>query len=51
MLICVASIQGRIPGTLKWKPVNDVPEAEEDVPGALIVRLRDNLNFGDYILV
>ena len=41
--------QGRIPGTGKWKPVNENPEAEEDVPGALIVRLRDNLDFGSSI--
>ena len=41
--------QGRIPGTSKWKPVNENPEAEEDVPGALIVRLRDNLDFGSSV--
>ncbi|KAI5122315.1 hypothetical protein M0805_002482 [Coniferiporia weirii] len=41
------TILGRIPGTTRWKPVNDSPEAEEDVPGALIVRLRDNLNFAN----
>lgn len=44
----IRNIKGRIPGTSRWKPVNEVPEAEEDVPGALIVRLRDNLNFGVY---
>ena len=44
----IGKIKGRIPGTSRWKPVNEVPEAEEDVPGALIVRLRDNLNFGVY---
>lgn len=40
-------IQGRIPGTDRWKPINENPEAEEDVPGALIVRIRENLDFGD----
>lgn len=38
--------QGRIPGTTRWKPITDNPEAMEDVPGALIVRLRENLHFG-----
>ncbi|THG99691.1 hypothetical protein EW145_g7217 [Phellinidium pouzarii] len=39
------TILGRIPGTTRWKPVTDTPEAKEDVQGTLIVRLRDNLNF------
>ncbi|PAV23137.1 sulfate anion transporter [Pyrrhoderma noxium] len=33
---------GRLPGTYRWKPVNDHPEAEENVLGAMIVRLSDN---------
>lgn len=41
-------IQGRIPGTDIWKPLNENPEAAEDVPGALIVRLKENLDFGAY---
>ncbi|EJD08166.1 sulfate anion transporter [Fomitiporia mediterranea MF3/22] len=41
------TILGRIPGTTRWKPVNEYPEAEEDVPGALIIRLRDNLDFAN----
>lgn len=38
--------QGRVPGTDKWKPINEEPTAEEDVPGVLIVRIRENLDFG-----
>ncbi|KAH8115181.1 sulfate anion transporter [Phellopilus nigrolimitatus] len=41
------TILGRLPGTTRWKPVNDNPEAEEDVPGAMIVRLRDDLDFAN----
>jgi hypothetical protein len=35
-----------VPGTDKWIPLDEDPEAMEDVPGALIVRLRENLDFG-----
>lgn len=38
--------QGRIPGTDRWKPINESAEAQEDIPGTLIVRIRDNLDFG-----
>ena len=38
--------QGRIPGTDRWKPINENPEAEENIPGVLIVRIRENLDFG-----
>lgn len=38
--------QGRIPGTDKWKPINENDEAQEEVPGALIIRIRENLDFG-----
>ena len=38
--------QGRIPGTDRWKPIDDNPEAEEDASGVLIVRIRENLDFG-----
>jgi MFS superfamily sulfate permease-like transporter len=41
------TILGRIPGTDKWKPINENPEAEESVPGVLIVRLRENLDFAN----
>lgn len=40
-------IQGRIPGTDRWKPVNEDPEAQEAVPGALVVRIRENLDFAN----
>jgi len=41
------TILGRIPGTDRWKPISENPEAEEDIPGALIVRLRENLDFAN----
>ncbi|CAK5275870.1 unnamed protein product [Mycena citricolor] len=41
------TILGRIPGTDRWKPISDNPEAEEDVPGVLIVRIRENLDFAN----
>ncbi|KAL1662674.1 sulfate transporter family-domain-containing protein [Schizophyllum commune] len=42
------TILGRVPGTDRWKPINETPEAEEDVPGVLIVRIREsNLNFAN----
>lgn len=40
------TILGRIPGTDRWKPIKENPEAEESVAGALIVRIRENLDFG-----
>ena len=36
--------QGRIPGTDRWKPINEELGSEED--GVLIVRIKDNLDFG-----
>jgi hypothetical protein len=39
-------MQGRIPGTDRWKPINEIPEAEENISGVLIVRIRENLDFG-----
>ncbi|OBZ69840.1 hypothetical protein A0H81_10083 [Grifola frondosa] len=41
------TILGRIPGTDRWKPIDENPEAEEDVAGALIVRIRENLDFAN----
>ncbi len=38
--------QGRIPGTDRWKPIDENPDAEEDTSGVLIVRIRENLDFG-----
>ena len=31
---------------MRWKPIDENPEAEEDAPGVLIVRIRENLDFG-----
>ncbi|KAF9523825.1 sulfate anion transporter [Crepidotus variabilis] len=41
------TILGRIPGTDRWKPLKENPEAEESVIGALIVRIRENLDFAN----
>ena len=46
-LTCLA--QGRIPGTDRWKPIDEDPEAVEDASGVLIVRIRENLDFGAYL--
>ena len=35
-----------MPGTDRWKPILENPEAEESVPGVLIVRIRESLDFG-----
>jgi len=40
-------ILGRLPGTDQWKPVDENPEAEEDVQGVLIIRIRQNLDFAN----
>ena len=40
-------VQGRIPGTDKWRPISEDPEATEDfASGTLIIRIRENLDFG-----
>ncbi|PIL32730.1 transporter [Ganoderma sinense ZZ0214-1] len=41
------TILGRIPGTDRWKSIDENPEAEEDAPGVLIVRIRENLDFAN----
>ncbi|KAH8103503.1 sulfate anion transporter [Cristinia sonorae] len=44
------AILGRIPGTDRWKSIaedEDSEEAAEDVPGVLIIRLRENLDFAN----
>jgi len=41
------TILGRIPGTNRWKPIQENPEAEESVAGALIVQIRENLDFAN----
>ncbi|KAI9568884.1 sulfate transporter family-domain-containing protein [Boletus coccyginus] len=40
------TVLGRVPGTNQWRPVTDVPEAE-DIPGTLIVRIRESLDFAN----
>lgn len=45
------TILGRIPGTDIWRPIDEDGEggsgtAREDVEGVLIVRIKDNLDFG-----
>jgi len=40
--------QGRIPDTDTWRPINEDPAAQEDdLPGVLIVRIRENLDFAN----
>ncbi|KAG2090747.1 sulfate transporter family-domain-containing protein [Suillus discolor] len=39
-------ILGRIPGTDQWGPITDNPGAE-DVPGILIIRIRESLDFAN----
>jgi len=36
-----------MPGTDKWKPINENPEAVEPLSGVLIVRIRESLDFGE----
>ena len=43
--------KGRIPGTDRWKPLKENPEAEESVAGILIVRIRENLDFGKFLII
>ena len=45
--IDLTDLKGRIPGTDRWKPIDENPEAEEDASGVLIVRIRENLDFGE----
>ncbi|QRV98356.1 sulfate anion transporter [Ceratobasidium sp. AG-Ba] len=40
-------ILGRIPGTDRWKPIDEDPDAVEEVPGLLIVRVRESLDFAN----
>ena len=48
-LMLTHSAQGRKPGTDKWIPIGE-DEDEEEVPGVLIVRLRENLDFGKFFV-
>ncbi|CUA67011.1 Putative sulfate transporter YPR003C [Saccharomyces cerevisiae S288c] [Rhizoctonia solani] len=40
-------ILGRVPGTDRWTPIDEDPDAIEDVPGLLIVRVRESLDFAN----
>jgi MFS superfamily sulfate permease-like transporter len=44
----IVNLQGRIPGTDRWKPISEDPEAKEDTSGIVIIRIRENLDFGPY---
>ena len=41
------TILGHIPCTETWKPLSEHPDATEDLPGVLIVRLRESLDFAN----
>ncbi|EKM53615.1 uncharacterized protein PHACADRAFT_176024 [Phanerochaete carnosa HHB-10118-sp] len=41
------TVLGRVPGTDVWKPIGEESTAEEDVPGVLIIRIRENLDFAN----
>lgn len=34
-----------------WVPLDEHPGAQEDVPGVLVVRIRDSLNFGPSLAI
>lgn len=40
-------LQGRMPNSDRFKPINENPEAIEPLPGVLIVRVRESLDFGE----
>ena len=40
-------IMGRLPGTDEWELLTEESELEEEVPGVLIVRIRESLTFGE----
>jgi len=42
-------ILGRVPGTDVWEPVDDTetPQIEDEIPGVLIVRIRETLTFAN----
>ncbi|KAH7098285.1 sulfate permease [Auriculariales sp. MPI-PUGE-AT-0066] len=41
------TILGRVPNTDRWDPVNEDPDAAEDLPGVLIVRIKESLDFAN----
>ncbi|WVR03746.1 hypothetical protein IAU60_000741 [Kwoniella sp. DSM 27419] len=40
-------IIGRLPGTDRWEPVDEDANAQEDIPGVLVVRVRECLSFAN----
>lgn len=40
-------ILGHIKGGDEWVPIDDNPDAEEDFPGVLVIRIRESLNFAN----
>ncbi|TYJ55804.1 hypothetical protein B9479_003456 [Cryptococcus floricola] len=40
-------IIGRLPGTQTWVPLDSDDSAQEEIPGVLVVRIRENLNFAN----
>ena len=42
----LASKQGHVPNTERWQPVDEDEDNRVEIPGVLIVKLRDDLDFG-----
>ncbi|RSH94758.1 hypothetical protein EHS25_004564 [Saitozyma podzolica] len=40
-------IIGRLPNTEEWVPIDEDEAAQEELPGVLVVRIRENLNFAN----
>ncbi|KAK8861653.1 hypothetical protein IAR55_002476 [Kwoniella newhampshirensis] len=40
-------IIGRLPGTDKWVPIDEHEAAQEEIPGVLVVRIRESLSFAN----
>ncbi|GFZ42489.1 hypothetical protein JCM24511_00204 [Saitozyma sp. JCM 24511] len=40
-------IIGRLPNTEDWVPIDEDEAAQEELPGVLVVRIRENLNFAN----
>ncbi|WWD16428.1 hypothetical protein CI109_100854 [Kwoniella shandongensis] len=40
-------IIGRLPGTDKWVPIDENEDAQEEIPGVLVVRIRESLSFAN----
>ncbi|WVN84882.1 uncharacterized protein L203_100018 [Cryptococcus depauperatus CBS 7841] len=40
-------IIGRLPGTDRWVPIDEDEAAQEEIPGVLVVRIRESLNFAN----